>query len=50
VLVTAGLSHSLYNHSTAPWVLRITYQEQLKPWDVGRLISRSLRRKLKIRF
>lgn len=50
VLVTAGLPHSIHNHSDAPWVLRITYQEQLKPWDVGRLISRALRRKLKVRF
>lgn len=50
VLVTAGLRHSIHNHSDAPWVLRITYQEQLNPWDVGRLISRALRRKFKIRF
>ncbi len=50
VLVTAGLSHSLYNHSDQPWILRVTYQEQLKPWDVGRLIGRSLRRKFNIQF
>lgn len=50
VLVTAGLPHSLHNHSAAPWVLRVTYQEQLKPWDVGRLIKRSLRRKFNIQF
>jgi quercetin dioxygenase-like cupin family protein len=44
VLVPAGTDHSLCNDSSAPWVLRVTYQEQLSPKLFGKLVARALRR------
>jgi quercetin dioxygenase-like cupin family protein len=47
VFVPAGEGHSLHNGSDAPWMLRITYQEQLGPRHLGRLVRRALRRKFR---
>jgi mannose-6-phosphate isomerase-like protein (cupin superfamily) len=45
VFVPAGVSHSIRNESDAPWTLRVTYQDQVSPRHIGKLIRRALRRR-----
>lgn len=46
VFVPAGVSHSLRNDSDAPWTLRITCQDRVYPRHLGKLIARSIRKRL----
>ncbi len=46
VFVPAGMAHSLQNMSDAPWTLRITCQERIYPRHIGKLVNRSLRKRL----
>lgn len=50
IFVPAGEAHSLHNEGDTPWVLRVTYQEQLGARHLGRWVRRTLQRKLGIRF
>lgn len=46
VFVPAGAEHSICNDSNAPWTLRVTYQERVGPRQIGKIVKRSLRRRL----
>jgi quercetin dioxygenase-like cupin family protein len=46
VLVQAGVRHMLHNKGDTPWILRITYQERVYPRHIGKLIARSIRKRL----
>lgn len=45
VFVPAGVSHSIRNESDAAWTLRVTYQDQVYPRHLGKLIRRALRKR-----
>jgi mannose-6-phosphate isomerase-like protein (cupin superfamily) len=44
--VPAGVAHSLHNDGDAPWTLRITCQDRVYPRHLGKLIGRSIRKRL----
>ena len=46
VFVPAGTPHSIHNDSDSLWTLRVTYQECLYPRHIGKLVKRSIKRKL----
>jgi mannose-6-phosphate isomerase-like protein (cupin superfamily) len=46
VFVPAGTAHSLRNPSDAPWTLRITCQDRVYPRHIGKLLERSIRKRL----
>jgi quercetin dioxygenase-like cupin family protein len=48
VLVYAGAQHSLQNHGAEAWILRVTYHERLSPRHIGKLIARTIRKRLGI--
>ena len=46
VLVAAGTRHGLRNDSDGLWTVRLTYQERVYARQVGKLISRAVRKRL----
>ena len=46
VFVPAGTAHSLRNTADTPWTLRITCQDRIYPRHIGKLLNRSLRKRL----
>lgn len=46
VLVKAGTPHAIRNDSETLWVLRVTYQEQIYPRHLGKLVGRAVRKRL----
>lgn len=46
VFVPAGTGHALHNDGDTPWVLRVTFQQQVTPRHLGRIVARTLRRRL----
>ena len=46
VFVPAGVPHSIHNDSDRLWTLRVTYQECVYPRHIGRIVKRSIRKKI----
>jgi quercetin dioxygenase-like cupin family protein len=46
VFVPAGVSHSIHNDSDSLWTLRVTYQECIYPRHIGKIVKRTIRKKL----
>lgn len=48
ILIPAGVRHKLHNSGDTPWIVRITFQERIYPRHIGKLIARSIRKRLGI--
>ncbi len=46
VFVAAGVEHSMQNTSDRDWTVRVTYQQRIYPRHIGKLIDRSIRKRL----
>jgi len=46
VFVPAGTPHSIRNDSAALWTLRVTYQECVSPRHIGKIVKRTIRKKI----
>jgi quercetin dioxygenase-like cupin family protein len=46
VFVPAGIPHSIHNDSDGHWTLRVTYQECIYPRHIGKIVKRSIKKKL----
>ncbi len=46
VFVLAGMEHSMRNDSDHDWTVRVTYQQRIYPRHFGKLVSRSIRKRL----
>jgi mannose-6-phosphate isomerase-like protein (cupin superfamily) len=46
VFIPAGVSHSIHNDSDSLWTLRVTYQECIYPRNIGKIVRRTIRKKL----
>jgi quercetin dioxygenase-like cupin family protein len=46
VFVPAGVPHSIHNDGDGLWTLRVTYQECIYPRHIGKIVKRSIKKKL----
>ena len=48
VFVPAGTNHSLHNLSDTAWIVRVTHHEEVTLRHVGRILLRTVRRRLRL--